>query len=91
MGVTLKVVPHIGEGGTIRLEIEQEVSDVKANKGQAQDLVTSKRAIKTSVLAEHGNTIVLGGLISDNTSYSRQSIPGLGAIPGIGAFVPLRW
>lgn len=84
VGVTLKVVPHIGEGGTIRLEIEQEVSDVKANKGQAQDLVTSKRAIKTSVLAEHGNTIVLGGLISDNTSYSRQSIPGLGAIPGLG-------
>ncbi len=83
VGVTLKVVPHIGEGGTIRLEIEQEVSDVKANKGQAQDLVTSKRAIKTSVLAEHGNTIVLGGLISDNTSYSRQSIPGLGAIPGL--------
>jgi general secretion pathway protein D len=84
VGVTLKVVPHIGEGGTIRLEIEQEVSDVKANKGQAQDLVTSKRAIKTSVLAEHGNTIVLGGLISDNTAYSRQSIPGLGAIPGLG-------
>jgi general secretion pathway protein D len=66
------------------LEIEQEVSDVKTNKGEAQDLVTSKRAIKTSVLAEHGNTIVLGGLISDNTSYSRQSIPGLGAIPGLG-------
>lgn len=84
VGVTLKVVPHIGEGGTIRLEIEQEVSDVKTNKGEAQDLVTSKRAIKTSVLAEHGNTIVLGGLISDNTSYSRQSIPGLGAIPGLG-------
>ena len=84
VGVTLKVVPHIGEGGTIRLEIEQEVSDVKTNKGEAQDLVTSKRAIKTSVLTEHGNTIVLGGLISDNTSYSRQSIPGLGAIPGLG-------
>ena len=84
VGVTLKVVPHIGEGGTIRLEIEQEVSDVKTNKGEAQDLVTSKRAIKTSVLAEHGNTIVLGGLISDNTAYSRQSIPGLGAIPGLG-------
>ncbi|PWF33053.1 type II secretion system protein GspD, partial [Yersinia pestis] len=72
VGVTLKVVPHIGEDGTVRLEVEQEVSDVKASKGQAQDLVTSKRAIKTSILAEHGQTIVLGGLISDNTSYGRQ-------------------
>ncbi|EBV7132992.1 type II secretion system protein GspD, partial [Salmonella enterica subsp. enterica serovar Braenderup] len=35
VGVTLKVVPHIGEDGTVRLEVEQEVSDVKASKGQA--------------------------------------------------------
>lgn len=84
VGVTLKVVPQIGDDGTIRLEVEQEVSDVKTNKGQAQDLVTSKRAIKTSVLAEHGQTVVLGGLISDNSLYSRQAVPGLGAIPGVG-------
>ena len=51
---------------------------------QAQDLVTSKRAIKTSILAEHGQIIVLGGLISDDTSYVRQAVPGLGAIPGLG-------
>jgi len=83
VGVTLKVVPHIGEGGSVRLEVEQEVSAVQA-KGEAQDLVTSKRAIKTSILAEHGQTIVLGGLISDNSIHGRQSVPGLGAIPGIG-------
>ena len=84
VGITLKVVPQIGADGTIRLEVEQEVSDVKQNRGQAQDLVTSKRAIKTSVLAEHGQTIVLGGLISDGLEQGRQSVPGLGAIPGIG-------
>ena len=83
VGVTLNVVPHIGEGGSVRLEVEQEVSAVQA-KGEAQDLVTSKRAIKTSILAEHGQTIVLGGLISDNSIHGRQSVPGLGAIPGIG-------
>ena len=83
VGVTLKVVPHIGEGGSVRLEVEQEVSAVQ-DKGQAQDLVTSKRAIKTSILAEHRQTIVLGGLISDNSIHSRQSVPGLGAIPGLG-------
>lgn len=84
VGVTLKVIPHIGENGTVRLEVEQEVSNVQPNKGQATDLVTSKRAIKTAVLAEHGQTVVLGGLISDNSVYSRQAVPGLGAIPGIG-------
>lgn len=84
VGVTLKVIPHIGEGGSVRLEVEQEVSNVQANKGQAADLVTSKRAIKTAVLAEHGQTVVLGGLIADNSYYSRQAVPGLGAIPGIG-------
>ena len=84
VGVTLKVVPHIGDGGTVRLEVEQEVSGVKDNKGQASDLVTTKRAIKTSILAEHGQTIVLGGLISDNTLHGRQSVPGLGAIPVLG-------
>ena len=84
VGVTLKVVPHIGDGGSVRLEVEQEVSDVKTNKGEASDLVTSKRAIKTSILAEHGQTIVLGGLISDNTQHGRQSVPGLGSIPVLG-------
>lgn len=84
VGVTLKVIPHIGEGGSIRLEVEQEVSAVAQSKGQASDLVTSKRAIKTSVLADHGQTIVLGGLISDDTMHSRQSVPFLGDIPGIG-------
>ena len=84
VGITLKVIPHIGDNGTVRLEVEQEVSAVQANKGQAQDLVTSKRAIKTAVLAEHGQTVVLGGLISDNTLLSRQGIPGLSSVPYLG-------
>ncbi|MCH7335384.1 type II secretion system secretin GspD [Acinetobacter sp. NIPH 2699] len=84
VGITLKVVPHIGEGGSVRLEVEQEVSNVQPNRGQATDLVTSKRAIKTSVLADHGQTVILGGLISDDTSLTRQSIPVLGDIPYLG-------
>ncbi len=84
VGVTLKVIPHIGEGGSIRLEVEQEVSAVTDNKGEAQDLVTKKRSIKTSVLADHGQTVVLGGLISDDSEHTRQSVPFLGDIPGLG-------
>ncbi|SPL71810.1 type II secretion system secretin GspD [Acinetobacter stercoris] len=84
VGVTLKVVPHIGEGGSVRLEVQQEVSDVEESKGQATDLVTNKRAIKTSVIADHGQTVVLGGLMTDNAKYGRESVPFLGAIPGLG-------
>src|SRR5690606_29450104 len=84
VGVTLKVVPHIGEDGTVRLGVEQEVSSVNRDRGQAQDLVTSKRASKTSILAENAQTIVLGGLSSDNTIYGRQAVPGLVAIPDPG-------
>ena len=84
VGVTLKVIPHIGEGGSVRLEVEQEVSNVENSKGRAADLVTSKRAIKTSVLADHGQTVVLGGLVTDQTDVSRQSLPVLGDIPYLG-------
>lgn len=84
VGVTLKVIPHIGENGTVRLEIEQEVSNVQASKGQATDLITNKRAIKTAVLAEHGQTVVLGGLVSDDVEFNRQGIPGLSSIPYLG-------
>ena len=84
VGITLKVTPQIGEGGSVRLAVEQEVSNVNDSRGEAADLVTSKRAIKTTVLADHGQTIVLGGLISDDTRSSRQSVPFLGAIPGVG-------
>ncbi len=83
VGITLKVVPHIGEGGTLRLEVEQEVSAV-TNSTAASDLITSKRAIKTSILAENGQTIVLGGLMQDDREEGRQAVPGLGRIPVVG-------
>lgn len=84
VGITLKVIPQIGEGGTIRLEVEQEASSLRGSVSGAADLITSKRAIKTAILAEDGQTIVLGGLMQDKHESDRQAIPGLGRIPGIG-------
>jgi general secretion pathway protein D len=86
VGITLKVVPHIGEGGAIRLEIEQEVSAVQpATTGvRSADLITSKRSIKTTVLADDGQTIVLGGLIQDDTKRTVSKVPLLGDIPLLG-------
>lgn len=86
VGITLKVIPHIGEDGTVRLEVEQEVSAVlKTNTDiRSSDLITSKRLIKTEILADDQQTIVLGGLIQDDTTGSTQAVPGLGSIPYVG-------
>ncbi|MGH8493984.1 MAG: type II secretion system secretin GspD [Moraxellaceae bacterium] len=86
VGITLKVIPHIGEGGTVRLEIEQEVSAVlpSVQGVNSADLITSKRSIKTTVLADDGQTIVLGGLIKDDNIKTVSKVPLLGDIPVIG-------
>lgn len=86
VGITLKVIPHIGEGGTMRLEIEQEVSAVLPSTSgiKSADLITSKRSIKTVVLADDGQTIVLGGLIQDDYKKIISKVPLLGDIPLLG-------
>lgn len=86
VGITLKVIPHIGEGGTVRLEIEQEVSAVlpSVQGVNSADLITSKRSIKTTVLADDGQTIVLGGLIKDDNTKTVSKVPLLGDIPVLG-------
>lgn len=86
VGITLKVIPHIGEDGTVRLEIEQEVSAVipTSTGVKSADLITSKRSIKTTVLADNGQTIVLGGLVKDDTIKTISKVPLLGDIPLLG-------
>ena len=82
VGLTLKVTPQINEGDTIKLDLEQEVSDVVTiteNSGP----VTRKRSIKTSVLVDDGGILVLGGLIEDVIDDTRSKVPLLGDIPVI--------
>ncbi|GAB6069250.1 type II secretion system secretin GspD [Thiomicrorhabdus hydrogeniphila] len=83
VGLKLKVKPQINEGNEIYLDIDQEVSDV-IDKGQAVDIQTSKRQIKTKVIVGDGKMVVLGGLLSEKASQSKSKVPGLGDIPGIG-------
>lgn len=88
IGVTLRVVPHINEGATLRLEIEQEISSIAPTASltaQAVDLVTNKRSIKSTILAEDGQVIVLGGLIQDDITRTDSKVPLLGDIPFLGA------
>lgn len=84
VGVKLIVTPSISEGNLVRLEIEQEISDVTPSTAGA-DIITSKRQIKTNVLADNEETIVLGGLIRDRANKSESKVPLLGDIPLLGA------
>ena len=90
VGLTLKVIPHVHDGNSIRLEIEQEVSEVDqtgtidiGNDGSA-DLITNIRTIETTVLSENGEVVILGGLTRDKKSESERGVPLLKDIPLIG-------
>jgi len=84
VGTILKVTPHINEGNSVQLKIEQEDSSPGAKLANSADISTNKRSIKTTVLIEDGGVIVLGGLMSDTVQESEDRVPGLGAIPLLG-------
>jgi len=84
IGINLKIKPQISEGDYIRLDIDQEISAVKNDKGQAVDLVTTKRSAKTSIVVKDMETVVIGGLIQDTEDVNVQKVPFLGDIPGLG-------
>lgn len=84
VGLSLKIKPQINEGDTVRLEIAQEVSSISSATTGAADIITNKRAIKTSVLVDSGQVLVLGGLIDDQQVQNDQKVPGLGDIPILG-------
>ncbi|MDX8388183.1 MAG: type II secretion system secretin GspD [Ghiorsea sp.] len=84
VGLTLRVKPQISEGNTVRLELYQEISNVEGGTAAEGGLITSKRSIKTVVLANDGGMIVLGGLMRDDNTVSIQRVPCLGSLPVIG-------
>ncbi|MBL4761932.1 MAG: type II secretion system protein GspD [Gammaproteobacteria bacterium] len=84
VGLTLRVTPHVNAGDSIHLEIENEISSISESSIASADLITNKRKIKTNVIADDGQVIVLGGLIEDTTRETISKVPFLGSIPGIG-------
>ncbi|MCS6121135.1 type II secretion system secretin GspD [Shewanella baltica] len=82
VGVKLKVVPQINEGNAVKLTIEQEVSGVNGNTGV--DISFATRRLTTTVMADSGQIVVLGGLINEEVQESIQKVPFLGDIPIIG-------
>ena len=83
VGVTLKVTPQINDGNAVVLDIVQEVSTL-APSLIASDLITNERKIETMVLANDGNIVVLGGLVSDEVKDNSEGVPLLSSIPLLG-------
>lgn len=85
VGISLNVTPRISNDGTIRLQIDQEVSAIAGVVGVAtQDLIINTRNISTKVIADDGEIIVLGGLIEQSETISDEKIPLLGDVPVAG-------
>lgn len=82
IGLSLRVRPTISQGGTVKMAIYQETSNIQ--QSTASGLITSKRSIDTNVLVDDGQIIVLGGLIEDTVSDTVEKIPGLGNLPLVG-------
>jgi len=85
VGITLKVKPHIHDGEAIRLEVEATAESVASTTvAGSADLITNKRSIKTMILSDDQETIVLGGLIRDDVTETESKVPLLGDIPVLG-------
>jgi general secretion pathway protein D len=84
VGLTLRIIPRVHDGDVVRLDVAQEVSSLTDAVTGAADLVTNRRSIQTTVLADNSQTIVLGGLITDDRTTSKSQVPVLGDIPVIG-------
>jgi general secretion pathway protein D len=90
VGIILKIVPQINEGNAVALKIEQEASSLSTTATSAVDLITNNRSISTNVLVEDGGTVVLGGLISEESRLGEQRVPYISRIPIIGEFFRVR-
>jgi general secretion pathway protein D len=86
VALTLKITPHINASDMVRLEIDQEISDVASFDfgGRGLGPSWSKRTVKTTVVVRDQQTIVIGGLMSDRVNYSETKIPLLGDVPLLG-------
>ncbi|MDX2308369.1 MAG: type II secretion system secretin GspD [Hyphomicrobium sp.] len=84
-GILLTIIPRVSDDGSVLLEIEQEVSDVKATTSSTIDSPTiAQRRIRTTVSVNNGGSVVLAGLMQDRATRARQQVPLAGDVPVIG-------
>jgi general secretion pathway protein D len=83
-GIILRVVPRINANGNVRLEIEQEISNVSPATANSLTPTVTERKVRSSVAVASGQTVLLGGLISETDSGNKSGVPLLDQIPGLG-------
>ena len=83
-GIILRVSPRINVNGNVRLEVEQEISNVSPNSSSSLTPTVSERRVKSSISVASGQTVLLAGLISEQQNGSRNGIPLLDEIQGLG-------
>lgn len=85
-GVIVKITPRVNDNGLVLIDIAQEVSDVAPTTTSTLNSPTfSERRFTSSVAVKDGETIALGGLISDSRNKTSSGLPYLRDIPVIGA------
>jgi general secretion pathway protein D len=85
VGITLEVLPQINAGGSIKLNLRQEVSSIAGPvSGRSSDLILNKREIETVITVDDGEIVGIGGLLDDNERRTLEKIPFLGDLPAIG-------
>jgi general secretion pathway protein D len=91
VGLTLRIKPQVGEGGTVRMTVFQEKSSVdQASKTAPTGLITNKSSIETTVVIDDGSTLVLGGLLQDQVNDGVTKVPFLGDVPVLGNLFKTR-
>ncbi|MGB6398521.1 MAG: type II secretion system protein GspD, partial [Bradyrhizobium sp.] len=83
-GIILRVSPRINVNGNVRLDVEQEISNVSPATAASLTPTVSERRVKSSISVATGQTVLLAGLISEQQNGTRNGIPLLDEIPGLG-------
>jgi general secretion pathway protein D len=83
-GIILRVAPRINVNGNVRLDIEQEISNVSPQTASSLTPTLSERKVKSSISVANGQTVLLAGLISEQQNNNRNGIPVLDQIQGLG-------
>ncbi|HLG80953.1 MAG TPA: type II secretion system secretin GspD [Bradyrhizobium sp.] len=83
-GIILRVAPRISVNGTVRLDIEQEISNVTPATSASLTPTISERKVKSSISVANGQTVLLAGLIKEEQDGTRNGIPLLDEIKGLG-------
>jgi len=84
VALKMKITPHVNESEMVRLELEQETSDIISQNFNGMGPATSKRSAKTVVVVRDQQTVVIGGLMSNRIRNTVSKVPILGDIPILG-------